>query len=385
MKTSQYISFFTIVLTIYALVNFYIFIRGWQAVPAHTIYRPIYLILFLLVSLSFIGGRILERYWPDGVINALVWVGSCWLGAMLYFFLIVFLLDLVRLSNAIGHWYPAFITNDYPKAKQITGLIAVGIVFVVLVAARINAMHPRLHTLELTVPKVVDGPKTLNIAVASDIHLGAIIGRERLENIIRLINSVNPDVVILAGDMVDEDIGQLIRENQGEMLREIKAPLGVYGITGNHEYFAGVEKACEYLTAHGITMLRDSVARLNGSVYLVGREDRSARYRGTHGRKPLEELMTQVDKRLPVILLDHQPFDLEQADTNGADIQISGHTHNGQLWPLNYITERVYEVSKGYKKVGNTQVYVSTGAGTWGPPMRTGNRPEVVNIRVTFQ
>ncbi|HVP07763.1 MAG TPA: metallophosphoesterase, partial [Candidatus Acidoferrum sp.] len=356
-----------------------------QAVPVHTIYRPIYLIVFLFVSLSFIGGRVLERYWPDGVINALVWVGSCWLGAMLYFFLIIFFLDLIRLSNAIVHWYPAFITNDYPKAKQIAALISVGIVFVILVAARINAMNPRLHTVELTVPKVVEGPKTLNIAVASDIHLGAIIGRERLANIIRLIQSVHPDVVILAGDIVDEDIGQLIRENQGEMLREIKAPLGVYGITGNHEYFAGVEKACEYLTAHGITMLRDSVVKLNGSVYLVGREDRSARYRGTHGRKPLGELMAQVDKRLPIILLDHQPFDLEQADSNGADIQISGHTHNGQLWPLNYITERVYEVSKGYKKVGNTQVYVSTGAGTWGPPMRTGNRPEVVNIRVTFQ
>ncbi|HET7152240.1 MAG TPA: metallophosphoesterase, partial [Candidatus Kapabacteria bacterium] len=101
-------------------------------------------------------------------------------------------------------------------------------------------------------------------------------------------------------------------------------------------------------------------------------------------RKPLEELMRSVDKQRPVILMDHQPFRLEEAVQNGVDLQLSGHTHHGQLWPFNFITKRMYEVSWGYKKKENTHFYVSCGAGTWGPPIRTGNTPEIMHIRLSF-
>jgi hypothetical protein len=156
----------------------------------------------------------------------------------------------------------------------------------------------------------------------------------------------------------------------------------VFAVTGNHEYIGGAGPACAYLEEHGITMLRDSVARLEGGTYIVGREDRSSAGFGGGKRKTLESLMAEVDTAYPVVLMDHQPFRLEEAAGKGIDLQLSGHTHHGQLWPLNKITEAVYEVSRGEAVKGETHFYVSSGVGTWGPPVRTGNRPEIVLIRL---
>ena len=190
---------------------------------------------------------------------------------------------------------------------------------------------------------------------------------------------------MLPGDVVDEDIGPVIRNNLGETLRKIRSKYGVFAITGNHEYIGGVEPACKYLAEHGITMLRDTWVKIGDSLYVVGREDISIRGFTGKTRKPLSELMAEVDKSYPVILMDHQPFRLAEAEANGVDLQLSGHTHHGQLWPFNLITKKVYELSWGYKKKGSTHYYVSCGVGTWGPPIRTGNRPEIINIKLQFE
>jgi predicted MPP superfamily phosphohydrolase len=238
--------------------------------------------------------------------------------------------------------------------------------------------------LELNISKQVDSVKMLDIAVASDIHLGTIIGRERLNEIVDKINNIHADLVLFPGDIVDEDLAPVVNQNLGEMLRTIKAKYGVYAITGNHEYIGGVEEAVKYLTEHGIRVLRDEVVNVNGSIVLVGREDRSISQFNGKKRKPLAELMTGVDKRYPIILMDHQPFGLHEAVEQGADLQLSGHTHHGQLWPFNAITNAIYELSWGYKKIEQTQFYVSSGVGTWGPPVRLGNTPEIIHLRLTF-
>ncbi|MGB6648562.1 MAG: metallophosphoesterase, partial [Bacteroidota bacterium] len=182
-----------------------------------------------------------------------------------------------------------------------------------------------------------------------------------------------------------EDLGPVIRGNLGESLRLLKARYGVLAVTGNHEYIGGAREACAYLEDHGVRVLRDSSVRLPNGVTIVGREDRSMEQFAGRRRTPLSALMAEVDTLSPVILMDHQPFGLEEAANAGVDLQLSGHTHHGQLWPFNFITRAVYEVSWGYVKKGNTHVYVSSGVGTWGPPVRTGNRPEIVSIRLEFK
>ncbi len=384
MKISAIIVFFTIFFALYGLINFYIFIRGWQALPNGSTLKPYYIVLFLIVSLSFIGGRVLERVWLSPVSDIFVWIGSFWLAALLYFFLTVVLLDLARLVNHFVPYYPSVIKADYAKTKLVIAIGALSLVTLLLAIGHLNATFPRVKTLTLHIAKKVDGPRTLNIVSASDIHIGAIIGKKRVDRYIKMINDLKPDIVFLPGDIVDEDLGPVIRENIGEALKQIKAPLGVYAITGNHEYIGGAEKACKYLSDHGITMLRDSVAMVDNLFYLVGREDRSKGGFSGIQRKKIQELMDQVDKNYPIIMLDHQPFNLQEVSDNGVDLQISGHTHHGQIWPLNYITEKVYEISWGYWLKGSTNFYVSCGVGTWGPPVRIGNRPEIVNIKLSF-
>ena len=382
MKTINFIIFFSIVLAIYGSVNYYVFIRGWQAIPQHSRWRIPYLALFLFLALSYIIGRVLERIWLSVVSDIFVWIGSFWLAMMFYFFLIVVVIDLARLVN---HWLPFFqlISDNYTKLKQTTLLTSVGIVLVIILYGYINACSFRVRNLNLTIPKQAN-IKTIKIAAASDIHLGTIVGRKRFCKIVNKINELNPDLILLPGDIVDEDLAPVIRENLGDALLHLKSKFGVYAITGNHEYIGGVEPAVKYLEEHGVTVLRDSVVKINESIYIVGREDRSIRQFSGKQRKSLIELTRQVDKNFPIILMDHQPFGLNEAEENGFDLQLSGHTHHGQIFPINFITNEVYEKSWGYLKKGNTHIYVSCGVGTWGPPVRLGSRPEILNIVLTF-
>jgi len=384
MHKRAFIIFFSVVLSIYTLINLYIFIRGWEVVPENTSVRLGYVVLFLILFLSFIAGRFLERAALSRFSSALVWIGSFWLGAMVYFCFILLVIDIMWLMNSIVPLLPLFLIAS-GEAKEVTPMIVIGFVILVVIAGYINALKPRVKTLDLTIPKNVNPTKALNIVVASDIHLGTLICKSRLERIVEKINSLNPDLVLLPGDVVDEDLGPVIRENLGETLRKIKSKYGVITVTGNHEYIGGVEEACRYLTDHGITVLRDNSMKIDNGITIVGREDASIRQFAQKRRKSLEELMENADTSHPVILMDHQPFRLEEAEKNGVDLQLSGHTHHGQLWPFNFITKRVYELSWGYKKKGNTHFYVSSGVGTWGPPIRTGNRPEIVNIRLKFE
>jgi predicted MPP superfamily phosphohydrolase len=383
-RTQTFIIFFSIVIVLYGLINTYIYLRGLQVISLGSPLRIWFTVVFWFLSLSYIAARLLERIALSWLSDGLVWIGSFWMGAMAYFLIILLAIDLLRLVNLLVPFFPDFLTRNLQHTKQVMALIVIGIVFLTVVGARFNAMMPRIQTLELTIHK--NSPlKELNVALVTDVHLGTIICNSHFMRIVEKINSLHPDIVLFAGDLVDEDIEPVIRQNLGETLRQIKSKYGIYGITGNHEYIGGVEPACKYLIAHGVTMLRDSVAKVADAFTLVGREDVSIRQFNGKNRKPLSELMKEVNTSLPVILMDHQPLHLNEAVEQGADLQLSGHTHHGQLWPFNYISQAVYELSWGYKKKGNTHFYVSCGVGTWGPPMRTGNRPEVVNVKLKFE
>jgi len=383
MKKWDVILFFGTFFTVYGFTNFYIFIRGWQALQHLPGLRYYYLAGFLVLSLSFISGRFLERIWLSLLSDTLVWIGSFWLAAMLYFILFLVVIDLARLIN---HFAPFFhhLGDDYARLKFITALAVIGSVSLILLFGFINAYSPRIKTMELHIDKACSYD-SINVVVASDIHLGTIIGRRRFCNIVNKINQLQPDLVLLPGDIVDEDLAPVIKKNLGEAITSIKPVLGVYAVTGNHEYIGGVEAAYQYLMNHQVLVLRDSTAQIKNCLYIVGREDRSISQFAGKKRKSLEALMANVDKSRPIILMDHQPLHLNEAVENGVDLQLSGHTHHGQLWPLNFITRAIYEISWGYEKIADTHFYVSSGAGTWGPPIRTGNHPEIVHIILTFR
>jgi predicted MPP superfamily phosphohydrolase len=381
MRITSFLIFIGIVLLIFFSVNFYIYTKGLQAFSLSPSWRRGYTIAFWLLVASFIIGEVLEHTHSSLIGEWIYRVGAFWLAFMLYFTLTLVLFDFIRLLNYFFHFLPE-ITQTF---RFRLGLFTVAFVSLIVVAGHINALNTRVKEISLNIHKKVTGNREMKILMASDIHLGALIGENREKSLVDIITKQKPDLVLLCGDLVDGDVGSALRKNLGRHIQEIKTPMGVYAIAGNHEYIGGIKKTLPYLESININILRDKTLTLPNGVQLVGRDDRDNRRMGDEtGRKTLKELMTGLDKNLPVIVMNHQPFDLDEAVTEGVDLHLSGHTHHGQLWPFNYITKAVFELSWGYLKKGDTNFYVSSGFGSWGPPVRLGNTPEVVVFNLKF-
>jgi predicted MPP superfamily phosphohydrolase len=203
-----------------------------------------------------------------------------------------------------------------------------------------------------------------------------------LTRIVKTINDQRPDIIMLVGDIFDGDPETVVKNELETEFRGLKSKYGVYFVNGNHERIRdGEEKntAIDYLTSHGIQPLLDTTVLIDGSFYIVGRKDLSSR-----SRKTIYELLNETDRRLPIIMLDHQPYDLKEAEQASVDLQLSGHTHHGQIWPLNNITGKIYEQDWGFLRKGESNFYISCGVGTWGPPIRTSGYSEVVVINLKF-
>ena len=384
MRSVQFLIFFSIVILIYSLVNYYIYIRGMQALPQGMAFKNWYPWIFLFLSASYLIGRFTERLWISPVSTFFTFTGSFWLAFMVYFLMAVLVIDLTKVLIYFLPSKPLFLVNNYTDIKKYLFFTVVFGVGIVVLAGHINALTPRIKRIDFHIDKKAGIMKTLHIAAASDIHLGTLVGPRRTAKLVKMLNERNADVILLAGDIVDEDLAPVIKYDLGRSILKLKAPLGVYAITGNHEYIGGADAAVNYLEKHGITMLRDTAVKINESFYLAGRNDRDSKRFSSRERKELDKILAGVNFSLPVILMDHQPFNLQQVADAGIDFQLSGHTHHGQLWPFNYITNAIYEVSWGYKQKGKSHFYVSSGYGGWGPPVRTGNRPEILDIYITF-
>ncbi len=385
MKNSiTFFLFFLIAILLYALINYYIIRKGFVIFQINTPIKWVWISGVIIMSLSFLLGRWLEKVHPGIISTTLIWVGAFWLAIMVYLLLQFAIIDLIRLSDKLFHFLPPVVYQNTQKTNKILTIIVISLTFIFIGGGYINTWFPKIKQLNITINKNANNLKSLHIVSFSDVHLGTLIGKKKLSQLVKKVNTLQPDIILIPGDIIDEDVGPVIRDGAGPVLKQFKAKYGVYAVTGNHEYMGGVEKAKEFLSYNGITLLNDTAVLVDDSFYLVGREDRSANRFGSNKRKPLNHILENVNKNLPVILLDHQPFKLKQAVKNNIDLQLSGHTHHGQLWPFNFITELIYEIDWGYLKKENTHFYVSGGVGGWGPPIRTVNRPEILNIFIHF-
>jgi uncharacterized protein len=382
MKNYQMIVFFAIVLTIYSLVNLYIGLKGYHAFPLFQNHRLSYLIIFILLALIFIAGKVLEARHSSVVSDILNIAGGFWLAFMLYGFLFLFLSDIISLIPRLTGLLNRNNMADFRKWSFAVTLVAS---FFLIAGGFVNALLPRVKQYDISINKSAGDVKSLRIAAVSDIHLGSIIRKRSLKELSGMLSDLKPDVVFLLGDILDGEVGPVMR---GDLLRYFTCPKcndGLYAITGNHEYIGGAGKTIPYIESKGIRLLKDEAVTLDGGIQVFGRLDRDSERFFGRKRKSLDELMKDADTSRPIILLDHQPFHLDDSEKHSVDLQLSGHTHNGQMWPLNYVTRWIYEVSYGYKKKGNTNIIVSCGYGLWGPRVRSGSRPEVLLINLTFK
>jgi predicted MPP superfamily phosphohydrolase len=370
--------FFIVVFIIYSAINTYVFLRGRQALPSSKKIRVAYATIYFLLYASFIIAMLGRNSLPLAIQKILYIPGTVWLGVMLYLLLFFIVTDLIYFTNRFFHYLPEKIVSHFRKIQVFSGYI---LVLCLSVYGYYQFTHPQIVEQKIRINKQAGHYKSLKIVGVSDLHLGVGIDKNRLAEYVRLINDQHPDAIIIAGDIIDNNALPLEIGRMWEELNQLQAPLGVYACLGNHEYLSGIEASMNFLQKTNLHLLIDNSTLVANSFQIVGRDDKQR----SLNRKPLKELVKNTDAALPLLLLDHEPYHLEEAEENGIDLQFSGHTHNGQIWPGNLFTGILYEQSHGYKQKGNTHYFVTSGLGLWGPPFRIGTQSELVVFNIEFK
>ena len=351
-----------ILMALLALVGLaYALWRVWTILPLGSSWKILItggcLAAFLAIFLNFMAflGNI-----PLWLSSTIYEIGTSSIFVLLYLVIIFVLLDLGRLIHLVPKTW--LVSNGWTSLCILTAIVGI------FLYGNIHYKHKVRQPLELTTEKHLD--KDLKIVMISDLHLGYHNRRADFAQWVDIINAEKPDLILIGGDIVDINVQPLLRENVAEEFHRLEAP--VYACFGNHEYYSGIPKAMSFYNDAGINLLRDSVATV-GNIYVIGRDDNT-----NPDRKSLDALMDGTADSLYTILLDHQPYHLEDAENHGIDFQFSGHTHRGQIWPASWITDCLFEDSWGEHRRGATRYYVSSGIGIWGGKFRIGTRSEYV-------
>lgn len=374
--------FLTVFLSLYTMANLYLFRHLHLATDVIPEVRPLLYSLWLFALAAYPAGRILGRMIPHWIGSIFLWSGVMYLGFLTYAFLFGLATDLYRLCSRIV----PFLHPLSPAGNARLWLWGTLGIAALLFLGYLNALTPRIRLMKMSLPAIAaNGPEQLRLAVVTDIHAGESVHNARLRHIFQRVNETKPDAIFLVGDIVDGLVRKAEEAELAEELQKLEAPLGVYAVTGNHEYYADVEEALTYIERGGVRVLQDESVILGNRLLLVGRNDRQAPRFG-YSRKPLATILAEssVPEDLPVVVLDHTPVGLDEAADAGVSLQFSGHTHHGQLFPFNLITKNIYEKSWGLLRKKNTVFYVSCGVGTWGPPFRTSSVPEILLCTLTF-
>lgn len=361
-------TFFVILISCYLAGNVYIFIRGSQALVAQPFgVKMLLTVLFWGGAISLFGSLLTRNIkQPVYLAQTMHEVGTGWLVFTLYMTLGLLVFDLLRLINLpfkYGFYFSFFLTLS------------------ALSYGYYNYQHPRTEVINIVINKPTTSyQQPVKVVAVSDIHLGYGTEKQDLSRYVEMINAQEPDLILIGGDLIDNSVVPLYVENMKEELAQLKAPLGIYMVPGNHEYISGIDASIRFIEETSIQMLRDSVVTLPNGIQLIGRDDRS-----NHARLSLQQLIASTNPASPILLLDHQPYNLKETEAVGIDLQFSGHTHRGQIWPLNLITDRIFEQSYGYRMWGKSHIYVSSGLSLWGPPFRIGTNSEMVVFNLSTE
>ncbi len=368
--------FHTLMTIGYLVPNIYLFLRIKNLFIGKE-YRLVYTIVYLLVALIYPATIILAGEEVGSVASVIDVISGYLLPFYLYVFMLVLFLDIFLLINFALKIFPVGVIRSSPYRKFcLPGIMLLSLIIVI--AGIINFNTIRTSEYSITVPAKSSGLKNLKIAFVADFHLNGRIPLSFVGKFANKIHEINPDLMIYGGDMVEGDRGDGNLESFARVLSGISPKYGVFGVLGNHEYYYGGDKG-NFFSMAGITMLNDTVDIIDGAFSLAGRKDSHFR-----GRKSLPQILSLSPDSLPLILVDHRPTEIDFVSKTKTDVQLSGHTHDGQLFPVSLITKSVYRLSWGYRKIGNTHFFVTSGIRLWGPPVRTAGKSEIMIINIAF-
>ena len=355
--------FFIVALTVMLVMQGYVSWHVWRVLPFSTPVKVAVVVLMLLALVCMVM-QFMSDSVPLPLATAMYEIGNSWLVIAFYLLMAFLLLDIGRLV----HLVPASWLRD----NAVTTAALTAIMLVTFIGGNIHYHNKQRQEIALTTGKHLERP--LKIVMLSDLHAGFHNRRDEVSRWVDMINAEKADLILIAGDLIDGNVRPIKAQGTADELKRLNAP--AIACLGNHEYITGIDKALDLLDETGITILRDDTVSI-GDVTIIGRDDRSNRR-----RKQVAELMQGVNRDNYLILLDHQPYHLDEAEQNGVDLQLSGHTHRGQVWPLNWVTKKLYECDYGQYRRGNTDYYISSGMGIWGGKFRIGTDSEYVVITV---
>ena len=366
-QTGRFVVFLGIVLGVWTGFHLYAFHR-FLSVPGLARLLPVALRwpLALLLWLSYPLGRALAHRYPWG--RAVEWAGAAWMGVL---FLTVSALLAADLVTGFGRLWPS--------ATLPARTAALAVAWILSVAALVQGLlPPRVVKYEVRVDRLPGERGRLRVVQISDLHLGTLLGESWLERRVGEVAALSPDLLLVTGDLVDGSVGEV--RPLVPVLRRLEAPLGVWGVTGNHEFYAGLERSLALYEEAGIRVLRDGWAEAAPGLVLSGVDDLTARRQlGLDGRA-LDGAFRGIPAGSLVLYLSHSPLRVGEAARLGARVMFSGHTHGGQIWPFTYLAAVAYPHQAGRYALGGMDLIVSRGTGTWGPRMRLFRRSEIVVV-----
>jgi hypothetical protein len=381
------LGFLAVLVTILALIHLYL----WQRLVRDTT-RPgarrrlagLGLLAGALVVLAtlVLGGPLPRRYetW-------LAWPGFLWLGIVFYLLVVLLVLELPVLAVRLGQRRAARTSGAPDQDRRLLlrrgAAVAAGVVAAGAGGYGVWRAYapPRVRRLQVPLARLDRRADGLRVAVIADLHVGPLSGRGQVERVVEIVNSLEPDLVAVVGDLVSTEVGAVVRE--AASLRRMRSRYGSFFVTGNHEYYHGFEEWLAAADELGLRVLRNQrveIIHRGGAIDLAGVNDRE----GSRYDDPPDyaAALGDRDPSRPVVLLAHQPVQVHRAAEFGVDLQLSGHTHGGQLYPFDYLVRLDQPAVSGLAEVDGTQVYVTNGAGFWGPPMRVGADPDVTLLEL---
>jgi len=384
MRNVGFIIFLFMAVGIYGFSNFYLLKRLARALPPSGLWRVFVLVLVIAWALSFIAGRIIFGRYAGPAGEIAIILGYVYLALWNVTLWLTLAYDLLRRIDKGLPFFPFAIRTDAAAGGGVAFRFILGAAVVICFLGAWNAARPRLRMETIDIVKAAGDLRELKIAIASDLHLSPVLRGPFLDRVLAKIKVFNPDLVLLPGDIVGEDTPLPDRERISAAFRNLRPQYGVYACTGNHEYYGDLEKNLRTLRDGGVRVLQDEAELVADAFYVIGRKDRTV-LRGGGTRMPLKNMVASLTVDKPLILMDHQPINLEEAAGAGVDLLLCGHTHNGQMFPITQINKFIYENNWGLIRKGKTYIDVTSGAGTWGPPVRIGTIPEVVHITLRFK
>ena len=376
--------FFLMALSIFGGTHFYLWLRlvqdtglsggGYVALSVLT------LLLFALIPLTFMFGRRVSSRFGALV----VWPGYIWLGTLFLLFVSVLGVDLLRALYELGEWasgqVPLAAAERLERARlgAAAAAISAGVALVFALWSGRRLVVKRVLVELSRLPAALHGTTIVQL---TDVHIGPTLGKGFLDRVVDAANALEPDVVVITGDLVDGSVARLAEAVAP--LARLQARHGVFFVTGNHEYYSGAEAWCAHLTSLGLRVLRNERVAIGSdtdSYDLAGIDDLAGRHFGPGQGADLERALSGRDESRELVLLAHQPRMVVEAEPAGVGLQISGHTHGGQIWPFHFLVRLQQPVTSGLVRIGRALLYVSNGTGYWGPPMRLGSPAEITQL-----